>query len=29
MEKILYSPKINANGYKLWMAYPAIESFAL
>ena len=29
MEKFLYTPKNNKNCYKLWMAYPAIESFGL
>ncbi len=29
MEKLLYTPKINKDGYKFWFAYPAIESFAI
>lgn len=29
MEKYLYTPNNSSNGYKLWMAYPACESFAL
>ena len=29
MEKYLYTPNTDKNGYKLWMAYPAIEAFAL
>ena len=29
MEKILYSQNNSRDGYKLWMAYPACEAFAL
>lgn len=29
MEKLLYTPNSNRDGYKFWMAYPACESFAL
>ena len=29
MEQLLYSPKFSKDGYSLWMAYPACESFAL
>lgn len=29
MEKYLYTPNTDRNGYKFWMAYPACESFAL
>jgi len=29
MEKYLYVPNNNRKGYKLWMAYPACEAFAL
>lgn len=29
MEQLLYTQNNKKNGYKLWMAYPAVESFAL
>ena len=29
MEKKLYTPKISKDGFNLWIAYPACESFAL
>ncbi len=29
MEKLLYTPNNSRDGYNLWMAYPACESFAL
>ncbi len=29
MEKVLYKPNNYKDGYKLWMAYPACEAFAL
>ena len=29
MGKLLYTPNNDNNGYKFWMAYPAVESFAL
>ena len=29
MEKLLYIPNTDRQGYKFWMAYPAIEEFAL
>lgn len=29
MEKLLYTPNTDRDGYKFWMAYPAIEEFAL
>ncbi len=29
MEKVLYKPNNSKDGYKLWMAYPACEAFAL
>ncbi len=29
MEKYLYTPKNNTESYKLWMAYPACEAFAM
>ena len=29
METYLYTQNNNTDGYKLWMAYPACESFAL
>lgn len=29
MDKVLYTPNNDKSGYKMWMAYPACEAFAL